>query len=106
MISIHPITKFLQDGLEATTSYSKEDKPDLNRKPNHDGVPKWKRFYQFGSMLCADTSLLDADGNPTGFKLEVKAVYRDHEAKPGDIITSGNGKSYMVQTNGSIRKIK
>lgn len=91
--------------LEATTSYN-EPKDNLNKKPNHEGTPKWRRFYQFGPMLVMDESaVLDSDGKPTSLKLEVKAVSYDRSVSPGEIITSGNGKRYMVQTNGSLRLV-
>ena len=93
--------------LEATTSYDTDLKENISLKPNHD-KPKtaWRLFYQHGPVLVADeSSVLDAEGKPTGFKLEVKHVAYDKGVQPGTIIESGNGRKYMVQPNGSIRKI-
>jgi len=92
--------------LEATTSYDTELKENITLKPNHEPTPKWRRFYQFGPTLVEDSSgVLDAEGKPTSLKLEIKHVAYDKGVQPGDIISSGNGRRYMVQPNGSIRRL-
>lgn len=92
--------------LDATTNYA-EPKENLIRKPNHErSQNKWRPFYSYGPMLVMDKdSVLDADGNPTSVKLEIKAVSHNRGVQPGEIIESGNGRKYIVQPNGSIRKI-
>ena len=92
--------------LEATTSYDTELKENITLKPNHEKPPQWRLFYQYGPILVADEkSVLDASGKATGYKLDTKAVANNRSVQPGEIVTSGNGQRYMVQLNGSIRKL-
>ena len=98
----------LMEWLDATTSYV-DLKENLDRSwPNYDDKLKWSRFYQYGPVLVADESgILNAEGKQAEkkFKIEVKAVCYDKEVHPGEIIHSRGGQSYMVRTDGSIRKI-
>ena len=97
----------LCEWLEATTSYATDLKENISLIPNHDKPPAWRLFYQHGPVLVQDeSSVLDAEGKPTGFKLEVKHVAYDKGVQPGTIINSGNGRTYLVQLNGSLRRVK
>lgn len=100
----NPIVTKLTEWLSATTSYSNEPKDNLIRKPNHERpANKWRLFYQYGPVLVPDNSVA-ADEAPA-LQLAVKAVAYDHSVQAGEIIVSGNGQNYIIQTNGSIRKI-
>jgi hypothetical protein len=103
----------LCEWLEATTSYV-DLKEGLDRSwPNYDDTPKWQRFYQHGPVIMANESgILNAEGKATGFKIEIKSVAYDKEVQPGEIIQCRGGKRtgevatrYMVQTNGSLKRI-
>jgi len=94
----NPITHKLLEWLDATTSYNAEPKEDLKRKPNHERPPKWRSFYSYGPILVMDES-------SSTYKLAVAAVANNQGVRAGETITSGNGRKYVVQPNGSIRKV-
>jgi hypothetical protein len=85
------IIAWLLDALSATTTYAE-------REPRRRVKHKWRPMYGWDLKLAPDTKLLDADGKPTRVKI---AKIFTH--KPGDIITSDNGKKYMVRPDQSLR---
>jgi hypothetical protein len=97
----------LCEWLEATTSYvDLKEGLDRNWPCYDDKRNRWRRFYQHGPVLMANESgILGCDEKPTGLVMVIKSVCYDKEAQPGEIITSGNGKRYMVREDGSLRKV-